>query len=205
MDRRTLDALSDVFAYPAEDAVADIEAACEVIVELGEPTTGGARGLLQLIADEGSGAAEEHFTRVFDVNPKRNLECGWHLYGEDYARGAFLVQMRNMLCALGVEEGSELPDYLPTLLRGLARLPAGKAAIFSTSYLQPALTRMLEGFEGRETPYGEILRGLLPALEAAYGPTSTEAAAPPAQATPYAGVAGCSGPSFPDAGGSHAR
>ena len=30
---------------------------------------------------------EETFTRTFDVNPACALEVGWHLFGEEYARG----------------------------------------------------------------------------------------------------------------------
>lgn len=204
MDQTILDATADLFAYPADGAVENIQAACGVIEQLAQPMAGGARGLLDIIEKQGVGAAEEHFTRVFDVNPTRNLECGWHLYGEDYARGAFLVQMRTLLRAVGIEEGTELPDYLPTLLRALARLPKGKGAIFSTNYLQPALARMVEGFADRETPYGDVLRGLLSALETEFGPTSKDAAAPPAQATPYAGVTGCSPMSSPTEGGPNA-
>ena len=37
---------------------------------------------------------EEAFTGTFDVNPACALEVGWHLFGEEYARGMFLVRMR---------------------------------------------------------------------------------------------------------------
>ena len=40
---------------------------------------------------------EEAFTQTFDVNPACALDIGWHLFGEEYARGMFLVRMREEL------------------------------------------------------------------------------------------------------------
>jgi len=34
---------------------------------------------------------------TFDINPACALEVGWHLFGEDYMRGQFLVRMREEL------------------------------------------------------------------------------------------------------------
>jgi nitrate reductase delta subunit len=52
---------------------------------------------------------EEFYTRTFDINPVSALEIGWHLYGEQYERGAFLVKMRELSRTLGVEESTSLP------------------------------------------------------------------------------------------------
>ncbi len=184
LDRQAIEAYAMLFEYPSEQRVVDeIEVACRHVEGSGASPRGGARGLNLLLAERGANGCQEHFTQIFDVNAERSLEMGWHLYGEDYKRGAFLVQMRQMLRQLGIEEGSELPDYLPTLLRALARLHEGKAAIFSTSYLQPAITRMFAGFEEKETPYGHVVEDLLRSLEATYGPTET--ADVPNQAQPY--------------------
>ena len=35
---------------------------------------------------------QELYTRTFDINPVCTLEIGWHIFGEDYARGALLVK-----------------------------------------------------------------------------------------------------------------
>ena len=37
---------------------------------------------------------QELYTRTFDWNPDTSLEIGWHLYGENYERGEFLVEVR---------------------------------------------------------------------------------------------------------------
>lgn len=189
-DARYLDAYALLFEYPAADVIGAIESACGHLEAAGLQPGEGARRLRELLQDAGPDRAEEHFTQVFDVNAARSLEMGWHLYGEDYARGAFLVRMRQALREVGVEEGSELPDCLPTLLRLLARLPSGKAAIFSTSYLQPALERMLAGFEDSRSPYGAVVQDLMRTLESVYGPTRSAEA--PIQSAPYEAAAPCS-------------
>ena len=127
---------------------------------------------------------EERFTRVFDINPACSLEIGWHLYGEDYKRGAFLVEMRQMLSAVGIEETSELPDHLIHALRALERLGEPKAQLFSTCYIQPALAKMLEGYQDADCPWHALLVGLLDALIARFGPTDVARAAP--APSPYA-------------------
>ncbi|MCP3987340.1 MAG: nitrate reductase, partial [bacterium] len=66
---------------------------------------------------------EELFTRTFDINPACTLELGWVLYGQDYARGAFLVKMRQMLVEHGIRESGELPDHLTHVLQLLGQLP----------------------------------------------------------------------------------
>ena len=49
---------------------------------------------------------QELFTRTFDLNPACTLEIGWQLYGEDYRRGEFLVQMRQGLREKGLPESA---------------------------------------------------------------------------------------------------
>ncbi len=63
---------------------------------------------------------EEAFTGTFDVNPACALEVGWHLFGEEYARGMFLVRMREELRKYDLCESVELPDHLSHVLAVVA-------------------------------------------------------------------------------------
>ena len=65
---------------------------------------------------------EELFTRTFDLNPQCCPEIGWHLFGERYDRGSFLVWMRDQLRSFGLSEDGELPDHLFHVLRTLGRM-----------------------------------------------------------------------------------
>ncbi len=195
MKRDVLDAVAEILRYPDADRTCGLIRACDLIARDDEFPGEGALALSVFLNDSTPEDAEEHYTRTFDINPVCSLEMGWHLYGEDYARGAMLVEMRQLLRALGVEEGTELPDHLTAGLRVLGRLPEGKAGLFSTTYVQPALFKMNAGFDDKDSPYRQVLRDLLTALEAEYGETQVEAVDVPAtQAEPYECGSSCALP-----------
>jgi nitrate reductase delta subunit len=100
---------------------------------------------------------EELFTRTFDVNPSCTLETGWHLYGEQYERGAFLVRMRELLRGYGIVEGNELPDHLTYALQVVGRMPADSAAGFVSTEVLPAMEKMRAGFKGGSNPYEAVI------------------------------------------------
>lgn len=103
---------------------------------------------------------EELYTRTFDINPLSSLEVGWHLYGETYERGSFLVKMRQSLKALGIQESTELPDHLSHVLCALEKLEPVEANELAVKYVAPALGKMLEGFKDKQNPYEHILLAL---------------------------------------------
>ena len=143
---------------------------------------------------------EELYTRTFDINPVCSLETGWHLFGEDYNRGAFLVRMRGVLRQYGVEEGAELPDHLESALRVLAVMKADDASDLAREFILPAVMKMREPFAENDNPYGDVLAEVERFLRETYG-EPIEWSAPTAN-TPYANAAdgktteqcgGCSG------------
>ncbi len=113
-------------------------------------------------AIEGRSVAElqELFTRTFDLNPLAALEVGWHLYGEDYERGAFLVRMRERLRRHEIDEAGELPDHLASLVVLLARLPAGEAAELAATAVGPAVERMLPPLEAVGNTFAPLLKAV---------------------------------------------
>lgn len=98
---------------------------------------------------------EEAFIRTFDFNPSCALELGWHLYGENYKRGEFLVELRRLMRRLGVAEGTELPDHLGSVLAVLPLLDAGEAAALVRDKILPALAKMRAAAAGN--PYDGVL------------------------------------------------
>lgn len=88
-------------------------------------------------------ALQERYTETFDLNPACALEIGWHLFGENYDRGRFLVRMRQELRRHAIPESTELPDHLGNVLRLLARLDAAAAEDFAVACVRPALAKML--------------------------------------------------------------
>src|SRR3972149_5384978 len=82
---------------------------------------------------------EESFTRTFDLNPVCCLEVGWQLYGEDYNRGSFMVEMRQRIRSHGITETLELPDHLSNLLPLLGRMEPQEAGPLCASFVLSAL------------------------------------------------------------------
>src|SRR5690606_15671394 len=110
---------------------AELPAAAQGISEFG-----------QFVEQCGAHELEEAYTRTFDVNPSCALEIGWHLFGEDYMRGQFLVRMRRELAKLEIPESNELPDHLTHVLAVIAAMPEDRAFQFTHSCVFPALFKM---------------------------------------------------------------
>lgn len=100
---------------------------------------------------------EELFTRTFELNPLCAPEVGWHLFGENYSRGEFLVQMRQALRQHSLPESTELPDHLGHVLSVLGRLGQVESGLFAERYVLPALDKMLAGLAGKDNPYENLL------------------------------------------------
>ncbi len=148
------DALAAVLDYPGEGREARLDRAVDLLE--GEAREAvlrhreSCRGL-------DLGALQEDYTRTFDLDPACSLEVGWHLFGENYARGEFLVEMRRALRGFGLAETGELPDHLVHVLPIAGRLDAEKASGFAKASLLPALDKMLAAFEGKDGRWKDLL------------------------------------------------
>ncbi len=165
--REYFDALADLLAYPRPDVDAALVRAqhaldaCLAHDGLLEPVARETFALfLAAAAGMSVGEREELYTRTFDVNPVATLDLGWHLYGEQYERGAFLVRMREALRRTAVEETTELPDHLTQALRALGRMEEDEAAAFTAAAVGPAVHKILAGFEGRTVEKEITINGL---------------------------------------------
>lgn len=151
------DALAELFAYPSWEFSEKV-ALCRSLADQRSPGRGDAilpleeksRGMTR-------GEVEEMFTRTFEINPVCALEIGWHVYGEDYARGALLVRLREELRTHGIEEIKELPDHLTHVLPLLGRLDDSLATDMGGRYVLPALRKMIEAVKDSDCPYTELL------------------------------------------------
>lgn len=112
---------------------------------------------------------EELYTRTFDFSPSCALELGWHLFGEDYNRGALLVRLRAELARHGIHESCELPDHLTHVLPLLDRMAPDEAARFAPACVAPAVEKILAGLEEKQNPYECVFRCLVAMLHAEFG------------------------------------
>ncbi len=113
-----------------------------------------------LVAGKDIRELEELYTRTFDMNPACSLEVGWHLFGEQYERGAFLVRMRGHMRRLGVAEDHELPDHLSHALAVASRMEAEEARGFEAESVSPAVLKIIEGLGEGDNPYRHLLRAV---------------------------------------------
>lgn len=112
---------------------------------------------------------EESYTSTFDVNPACALEVGWHLFGEEYARGMFLVRMREEMRKYGEPEDVELTDHISHVLAVVAAMPDDEAAKFVRACVQPAVEKMRDALEDADTPYRHVLSSLAIVFELKWG------------------------------------
>ncbi len=162
--REILDVLSRILSYPKEEYPQHVRH-CRNLCERPGFGNDELRGSLLAALDRftaatdglTTGELEELYTRTFDINPVSSLEIGWHLYGETYERGTFLVEMRDLLRRSGVEESSELPDHLTHALLAVGRMEGEEAAAFVSKRMLKATGMILEGFAGKDNPYAHIL------------------------------------------------
>ncbi len=90
---------------------------------------------------------QEIFTRSFDVQSVTTLGVGYVMFGDDYKRGALLVNLNREHRDAGIDCGSELSDHLPNVLRLMARWKDREMVVeFVEEILRPALKRMIAEF-----------------------------------------------------------
>ena len=104
---------------------------------------------------------QEKYTHTFDMNPSTSLDLGWHLYGEAYERGAFLVKLRGFLSESKTKESSELPDHITHIFKVMDNLDESDQDGFLNEYIVPALKKIINGFDGSDNPYELTIKFIL--------------------------------------------
>lgn len=149
--------LAGLLRYPNESFIADAIETCASLAAI-EP---GLAAPLREFLDRTRGLSVEDlqalYTSTFDLDPICSLEIGWHLFGENYERGEFLVKMRGKLRNLGIVESAELPDHLSHALEALGRMEPEDAADFAAACLFPALDKMIAGIQGKANSFECVL------------------------------------------------
>ncbi|MDP6417186.1 MAG: molecular chaperone TorD family protein [Gammaproteobacteria bacterium] len=168
--QKIYETLASVFSYPTEDIFKQAGWLYDLSPISSPDGVSAVQPFHEFISANRPAEIEETFTRTFDLNPSCCLEVGWHLYGEDYQRGEFLVNMRQALEEEGIPESTELPDHLSHCLRLLTRLEPEDEQAFAQDFLQPAIAKIINGME-EDNPYTCVIEWLQQTLEQAYGPT----------------------------------
>lgn len=166
---KTLRTLSRLLTYPDEQT---LEAAELLYIILQGELPEAARHMSEFgtfLEQHELWEIEEAFTGVFDVNPDCALEVGWHLFGEEYARGMFLVRMREELRKYDLPESVELTDHLTHVLAVVGAMPEEEATRFVTACVLPAVASMRAAIEKRGSPYRHVIACLADVLQHVWG------------------------------------
>ena len=171
---RILELMGRLLTYPGADYADHLER-CGASLQLGDAeadslVTGFASQIRSLPLER----VQELYTHTFDLNPVCSLEIGWQLYGEEYARGRFLVVMREQLRRHGIPESSELPDHLTHVLSLLDHMEPEEAREFTEAFLIPAMNKMLAGVKEQSNPYRNLLLAIAKLLSLSQGHSSAE-------------------------------
>jgi nitrate reductase delta subunit len=157
------DALADRFAallaYPDESFPTAL-AACRAALRTAAPAAAPAlERFACTVAAMSVAELRERYVEAFDMNPRCALDVGWHLHGESYDRGRLLASLRDELSRAGIDEGRELPDHLPTLLRLIDRASPPRAAELA-GLIAPAIVRIHASLESCGSPYAHLLASI---------------------------------------------
>ncbi len=159
------DALARLVSYPVDGFAAAAEG-WVAQVAAGSPEAGERlQPFLEWVRGCRDGELEEQFTRTFDVSQEAALEIGWHAFGENYTRGAFLVRMRELLREHGLAETGELPDHLCHVLPVLARIDPGDAGELAAQTVIPSVERIAVALAAGAHPYEGVLDAVLEVLK----------------------------------------
>jgi nitrate reductase assembly molybdenum cofactor insertion protein NarJ len=128
---------------------------------------------------------EEVYTKTFHIQAICYLDLGYVIFGEDYKRGEFLVNMKKEQFQAGNECGDELADNLANVLTLIPKLQDdGFRNELVALILMPAFEKMLAEFESsrmelknkilrkkhkaliqEDVPFGNVYRNALESLQ----------------------------------------
>ena len=146
------DALAELFEYPRDGHAARMRGLARQIAAHSSEAGADVEPLARFAEQMSLGECEELYVRTFDANAERALEVGWQVFGEQYERGAFLVDLRGRMRTLGVAETTELPDHLTQVLRLLGRMSEDDARTLVARAVTPSLKRVRESIDA-DNPY----------------------------------------------------
>ena len=158
-----LDAYAEILMYPKSDHDSRVQTCIAQFPDEHADVREMVSEYLSRLAPLSLSEREELYIRTFDLNKAGTLDLGWHLFGEDYNRGLFLVKVRQYLQLLKIPETNELPDHVSQVLRVLGRMSRAEADQFAYACVIPSLSTIAEGIP-EESPHSQLIQALIQLL-----------------------------------------
>lgn len=150
--------LATLLKYPAGEWAEGLKQAKALSSKPGSRLASPLSEFLSAVRSTSITRLQECYTQTFDLNPVCTLDVGHHLFGEDYKRGFFLAKLRETEEIHQIPLNRELPDYLPSVLLLLGRLPQGELRTDLIDLcLVPAVEKMLQALSKSQSPYAHLI------------------------------------------------
>ncbi|MFQ5810070.1 MAG: nitrate reductase molybdenum cofactor assembly chaperone [Armatimonadota bacterium] len=157
--------LAALLEYPTEETAAVAAGCREHLRVVCPPAAPLLDGLHAYLGENPLTTAEERYTHTFELKPVCALDIGYHVFGEDCQRGAFLALLRERQERAGLTGEVELPDYLPVVLRWLALVEGTEEyRDMIQECVLPSLAKMDESLADTDNPYRDVLRAVAAVL-----------------------------------------
>jgi nitrate reductase assembly molybdenum cofactor insertion protein NarJ len=150
-DLNSLNDFANVISYPSESHYQLLLSSLTTLNKE-RPSFSSELSIFRQYVDDVSGSdLEELYAKTFEIQGVCCMDLGYVLFGEEYKRGAFLVNVTKMLDEFEVDPGSELADHLPNVLVLLTKMPdSDERRDFIEKIVIPSLEKMLERFPQKE-------------------------------------------------------
>jgi nitrate reductase delta subunit len=152
---KVLGLFADILDYPAP-GLARKTAECAALIGAVQRQAAVLLEAFRGFAEENSlGKLQEVYSGFFDLNSICHPYVGYQLFGENYKRSAFLVELKKSYRAEGFEaSANELPDRLSIVLRFAAQSKSEDIDDLLSRGLLPALERMTTKPESEAHEHG---------------------------------------------------
>ncbi len=154
---------SNILEYPSPTLSVNVKECLVLLESINSKATARLKKFQAFVVQTPLGQLEEIYSGTFDLQPKCYPYAGYHLFGENYKRGAFMVKLQEQYRLHDFSWEKELPDHIAVILRFLSILHDEEAAgILKEECLIPVLEKMLKAFgEEKTNMYTEAVQALL--------------------------------------------
>jgi nitrate reductase assembly molybdenum cofactor insertion protein NarJ len=149
MNEKILNLFSNVLSYPDVNTVSYGEELCNELFKIDPVSSDIIFPFVKKLQESELPEIEELYTLTFDIQALCSLDLGYVLFGEDYKRGEFLVNVSAMQKEFNPNlKSSELADHLPNVLMLHSKMPENEMKIdFTQRIIMPGIEKMLQSFK----------------------------------------------------------
>ncbi len=169
-DMKIYGLLANILEYPTSEIVGQAEACSSALESVSGKAKGHFEKFSKFCTTVPLSRLEELYTDTFDLQAICCPYVGFHLFGEDRARGMFMVKLKEHYRAEGHPSNGELPDHISVMLRFLSDQDRSDETMDLISYcLIPSVKKMVSLFKDGNNPYRGVLEATLALFEQEHG------------------------------------